>query len=407
MRIYSLWVIVVLLLSACGSTSTDDAALPTRFIPPSAGEATPTQETVFNAASAPEGTSISRAPTLPPTFTPTPLPTDIPTHTPIPTVQAESGTIYFIYNGDSIVRLKDDGAFQELIVTFGVGMSITELTLSPDGQLLAFIAPGNGSAREVWVSSLDGSYLQKISCLGFADVRYITWHPDSQQIAFAAAQSIGSPMNLYVTSWLNSNTCPQGNNQRQVLEVNSTQIAGVTYNLDGNTIYFSNDALYMLDLTTGTLSTSLTVTRGIGSDFNMTFDSTTPNVVYYLQDTTIDPNTLQEGVLYGMDTTTSTRVFEYSSTTYWYDFSPTHILISSKNAIYHVDRNSFVGDAIIFGTTALPYAVYSPDGTRAAYVNGDGNNISQIYVTSLDRDDTQQLTNITEGTISDLIWIAQ
>lgn len=408
MRNYGLlWLIIIGLLTACGSTSTDDeSALPTRFIPPEALEATPTRETSFSAASAPEGTIISRAPTLPPTFTPTPLPTEIPTSPPSPTPQPQSGTIYFIYNGDSIIRLQDDGTFQELIVTFGVGVPIRELSISPNGELLAFIAPGNGSAYEIWVSSLDGSYLQKISCLGFADVRHLAWHPDSQQVAFAAAQSVGSPLSLYVTSWVNSNQCPQGNNQRQILEVNSTQIGGISYSADGNTLYFSNDSLYALDLNSNTLSAPLTITRGIGADFGLSVRTATPNVIYYLQDITIDPNVVQEGLLYGIDGITGTRVFEYSSPIYWYDWGITHLLASAKDAVYHVNPDTLVGETLVFSTGTLPYAVYSPDETHAAYVKLDINGIPQIYIQTIGREDARQLTNITEGTITDLIWIA-
>ena len=90
--------------------------------------------------------ATSRAPALPPTWTPspsfTPLPSQPPDSTPTPVVG--QGTIYYIFNGDSIAALKADGSSEALIL---VGGAPADLTLSPDGQFLAYTAQGSGSAR--------------------------------------------------------------------------------------------------------------------------------------------------------------------------------------------------------------------------------------------------------------------
>jgi hypothetical protein len=88
--------------------------------------------------------------TLPPTWTPIPSSTPLPTDTPRPVedVSPNLGTIYYIYNGDSVIAVAVDGSRQEFILNFA---TISYLTPSPDGELLAFIAPGSGSAYEVWI----------------------------------------------------------------------------------------------------------------------------------------------------------------------------------------------------------------------------------------------------------------
>ena len=109
----------------------------------------------------------NQAPTLPATWTPSPEPTLIPSDTPSPTPEAKtegSGHLFYIFNGDSVVRLAADGTSEELIL---VGNAPADLELSPDGTLLAYTAQGSGSAREVYVSNLDGTYTQQVSCLGF------------------------------------------------------------------------------------------------------------------------------------------------------------------------------------------------------------------------------------------------
>ncbi|MCL4256769.1 MAG: hypothetical protein KJ043_23630 [Anaerolineae bacterium] len=189
-------IVTSLILVACSSAS--DETLPTRVMLPDENTIPETTQTVAQADNLPTETPIqSGLPTLPPTFTPAPTETPIPTRTPTNTPVIQVGAILFTYNNDSIIRINDDGTGQELIITFGVGIPISDMRLSPKGDLIAFIAPGNGSAREVWIANSTGTYTQQVSCLGYADIQNLTWSLDGQALAFTASQAPNQPMDIY------------------------------------------------------------------------------------------------------------------------------------------------------------------------------------------------------------------
>ncbi|MFN7018995.1 MAG: zf-HC2 domain-containing protein, partial [Fimbriimonadales bacterium] len=83
---------------------------------------------------------------------PAPPPTETPTPTPLPPTPTSTdldapGVILYVYNGDSIIAQEVDGSSSSLVMTFGVGVPLTDLAPSPDQQVIAFVGPGGGAAR--------------------------------------------------------------------------------------------------------------------------------------------------------------------------------------------------------------------------------------------------------------------
>ena len=97
-------------------------------------------EVAINSTATREAQATLNAPaTLPPTWTAAPLSTEPSAQdTPVPpSLASATGTIYFIFNGDSIAMLNADGSHEELILA---GNAPADLILSPDEQWLACTA---------------------------------------------------------------------------------------------------------------------------------------------------------------------------------------------------------------------------------------------------------------------------
>ncbi|MFW5708729.1 MAG: TolB family protein [Chloroflexota bacterium] len=404
--------LMLLVAAACGS-SDEGEVLPTRFASDQGQVTTADADATDAPTNTP--TPISGRPTLPPTYTPTPQPTETQqpeadVAAPI-SVRMPQGTIYFIYNGDSIIALDPQTGQQELIVTFGVDRPVHDLNLSPDGQLLAFVAPGSGSANEVWISNRDGTYLQQISCLGLPEVQLPTWHPDSERVAFFAGPASGGPLDIYETSWVGSNNCPEGNNQRQLLTAASTLLGGLAYDPEGTRLFFSNDAVFALDLNTSATTGPLTRTLGAGSDFALDFPPSGEPLLTYLRDRITAENLPNGGELIALDVSNLAAVesqFEQRVFTTRYDWRSDSgaLLMSSEDSVVVLDRQTQIGEALILGTSLRPQAVFGPAGDYAAFVNGTAENpaIPQVFIADLQEGISTQVTTITEGTVDDLSW---
>jgi Tol biopolymer transport system component len=391
----------LLLLIALAACQQEEAALPTQIdLAALAADETST------AAAAPTGVR----PTLPPTHTHTPPPTPTPSDVPsTPENFNGAGTIFFIYNDDSIIKLAGDGSREELIITFGVDQPITNLTLAPDGSLLAFVAPGSGSAREVYVASRDGAYIQQVSCLGFADVAALTWTPDSQTLTFVAAQSSGGPRDIYSADWIGSDTCPQGNNQRQILNLSSPALTDLTYNAAGDILYFSDNGIHALDLATGQVSAPITQGSALGSDYDLTFNPSNPNLLVYLRPTRLENQTGGQAILLDVDTTTIRPVPQFEGVTLiqQLDWSPdaSLLLLSGLQDIllYNIETRA---QNRISGSLFPPQAVFSPDGQRIVYIGADpaSAHLQQLFVVDTEGVNARQITFHEEGTMNNLIW---
>lgn len=400
--------LILLLMTAC-----QEEALPTLIDL----DAT---ETVVNAtaiaaatASVPTITPTQVTPTFPPTFTPTDEPTATPTNvvTPTPEGFSEEGTIYYIYNDDAIASVHGDGTNNEILITFGVGSEISDLSASPDGELLSFVADGSGSAREVFVASRDGSYIQQVSCLGLPDVWEPTWTPDGQSLVFYASQFPDGPRDIYMADFAGSNDCPSGNNQRLLIALGSTEAGGFTWNADQSKLFFGNNSIYVYDVPT-TETYQLTQAGAYGPDSSM-IHSLTEDRLYFLK-TVRERGTGNIGTAFVIVREPSVRpdrplgvdgaLIYATDLIFSSDFN--YILIPTNDSIYVYDAIINSNRRLLSGLRAAPDGTFSPDERYIAYTALDlQNSVEQIYVTDLTASNSDQLTTNPEGTIQDLIWL--
>lgn len=394
---------VILLLSvlfaACQQT---DTPLPTPIdLDAVAANATATTVRATEAAQ-PTATRVRTGPTLPPTFTPTASPIPV-TEEPTPTPESlDPGRLYYIYNDDAIIALTADGSGETVVETFGAGQPMSDLTLSPNGELLAYIAPGPGSAREVFISSVDGSYRQQVSCLGFSEVHHLAWHPNGERLAFFAAQAPGDSLALYSASWIGSNNCPQGNRQIRLAVLDSASAGGVAYKPDGSAVYFSQQGLYSVNLSTGVVNGPLTPNTQQG--FALKFNPVQQNLLAYLRPTVFSAP--GEGNLVIFDTETGAIRYEDNTLNTHFEWSADgeSMLVSTPANILLFNWSSQIATSLVNGVRIAPQAVFNPDNTRFAFLNGLADQPPQVYVMALDGRTPSQLTSHESGTIDHLIW---
>ncbi len=401
MFIRNCWIIVGLigLLAGC-QPSSDSQVLPTA--------ADMNMLATNESATAMAIASPTREP-LPPTFTPSPAPSATATDpASVPTATPEgfraNGTIYFIFNGNSIVELAADRSFEDLLPIPHIGQEITSLSLSPDNNQLAYIAPGSGSAREIYMTGRKGENTRQISQLGFGIVQTPVWKPDSSALAFIAAQGPESPRGIYVVN-------ADGSGLRPVLQLPSLEMRDLAWSLDGEWLFYSNQTLFAVNVTSGAPTESLTQFSGYGPDIVPVHSPVRPEL-YYLKGG-YDRNTGQSGgVLSSIDTSTMPTVpFERSGAPLYVDLleysrDGTYLLISSSEGIWVQDQESLISPKILQGSQIPPRPAFSPDSQQVAYINLDGLGIPQIFLIGRQGGDITQITFHQEGTISDLEWAA-
>lgn len=357
--------------------------------------------------------ALSQPTDLPPTWTVAAPSTQPPTQvivssaTPVP---SDSGTIFFIFNGDSIAALAADGTAEELIL---VGGTPSELTLSPDGQFLAYTADGANGTREVFITTLDGTVVQAISCLAFARTVLPAWSPDSSTLAFAASQTIDGALGIYTATVAGSRQCPSGNRQRLLVETSVNIMTSLTWGADNTQVFFTSGSVYGVDASTGTLYPPLTLPYGFGPDFGAVYRPGSSDV-YYLKTEQDDRTLVKGGILGQLDPTSIGDTFplpELPSTRLFANrirFSRDgRFLLASGNSDAAVqDMRLGTASTVVLGSTFAPQAVFSPDGELVAYVNdGAGTDVvPQIWLVGRNGKNPRQLTTHTEGTISDLNW---
>lgn len=401
-----IWMVIMMSLMLVGCSSAQDEILPTRVVLSDVDA----NQLLINTP--PTRTPVqSRLPTLPPTFTPTPSETPLPTRTPTNTPFIRIGAILFIYNDDSIVRINDDGTGQELIITFGVGVPISDLRLSPKGDLIAFIAPGNGSAREVWIANTTGTYLQQVSCLGFANLQHLTWSFDGQVLAFAGAQSPNDPLDIYTVGWQGANNCPIGNRQQLIVDRNSTNFGGLAFSHDGSYLFFSDGQIYAVNLSDLSLSGVLSPSIGFGADFNLAH-SPTAHTLAYLQDIGRKIGGVRVGKLTLLNVETIDGINIRAQETlpiqkFVWKRDGSAVLQSLENRVVLVPIDGGMSKTATNDAARFPNAVFSPDETRVAYLGVDNTNrtLSQIFTSPIEGGTARQITSITEGEIGDFVWV--
>ncbi len=369
-------------------------------------------------ANIPTATNTRLVPTLLPTFTPTTPPTLEPTITPVPATPtppgfSATGRLYYIYNQDAIAVINGDGTEGKILVSFGVGRPITDLTVSPDNQLLAYVAPGSGSAREVYISNLDGTYTQQVSCLGFNDVRYVTWTPDSQSLAFFAAGLLGQPGDLYLASYIGANDCPAGNNQRVIVPFQSPDIRGLTFNQAGTILFYAGGGkdLFAWDLTSGRRAI-MAYSGGYEGNFAPIHNPTSNQLAflnggqydgqYLLGSTNLIDNT--ESI---PDNPASSRASLEAAWDLIWSRDGTLLLAAGKDTLVYSD---FVTNQVKRVMTEIPLnfpqAVIRPDKQEMAFTAVDPETgIQQIFGYDLQTSTTRPITAHPEGSITDVVWL--
>lgn len=355
--------------------------------------------------------TTSRRPTLPPTFTPTasPAPTLDPA-TPTPENFNPAGTLFYIYNGDSIAAASGDGSFNDIIVTFGVGQAITDLALSPDEQLLAYVAPGSGSAREVFISNRDGTYQQKISCLGLSQLYNPTWSPDGATLVFYGERTPDGPRTVYLADVAGSNNCPAANNQRPLAQTDSDSVTGLAWTRGGSSVFYSQPAIYRLDLTED-IAPILYATGGLGAPTELEISPVDQRMIYLKPalnrvnnrvagDLVVIQNYLDEPPpqLYG------TFAFPIGARTLAWSRDARFILATTRDSVLLVEGIAYTDQVLVDDLPRPPSAAFSPDAREVAYTDLDANGVPQIFILGRTGGQVRQLTRNPEGSIDALIW---
>lgn len=358
--------------------------------------------------------STNQPPTLPPTWTASPPPTLVVTDIPSPTPDTRirgTGHIFYIFNRDSIVRLSADDTTEELIL---VGGAPADLSLSPDGTLLAYTAQGNGSAREVFVINLDGTYSQQVSCLGFAHMLHPTWSPDGKSFIFAASALPDKPLGIYVVDFAGSGDCPSDNNQRQIAQLQQNTLSNFTWNVDGTLAFFSSDTIYAINAALGEMFPPLTQATGYGPDFSPTHNPRSPQLTYLkteydeatatLSGTVYKINSDQIGVRQQQElrgAPLKARMLRWSN-------DGLFLAVTGERDVWVQEQQSNTSIQVVTEGNFYPQPVFSPDAEQLAYVDGAPGalTIQQIFVVNRDGENPSQITFHQEGTISDLNWSA-
>ncbi|GAB1420157.1 hypothetical protein MASR2M15_02390 [Anaerolineales bacterium] len=353
---------------------------------------------------------------IPPTYTPTVEATFTPTVTALasPTVEKEtlSGTLYYIYNGDSIAAIQADGSNSRLIETFGVDVPLSDLSLSPDQRLMAFVAPGNGASREIYVINRDGSYRQQVSCLGFQDLRKPTWAWDSDRIAFWAAPNVGATFDLYETGLIGANECPDGNQQDLLIPLKTEITGNIAWHPNGEKIFYSIGPIYAYDMA-NVLSYQFTAPTGFGPDFALVHHKERSELAFLR--TQLEPKAQIKGgslvMIFDTDTVPASPYSYsggfYNGTDLAWNQSGAQLMIVHKNGIRVNDFALSQVKEVVTGLNTEPIAAISPDGKAIAYRAPDINGQEQLYIASVETGESHQISFLSEGHISDLVWAAE
>ncbi len=363
--------------------------------------------------------TLNAPPTLPPTWTPAGAPTESPLQaSPLPpTTVAATGTLYYIFNGDSIAMLNADGSHEELILA---GNAPADLVLSPDDQALAFTQQVSDTVREVFVMSLktenvaaDQLYKPvQVSCLGFANAVFPVWSADNRILAFAASQAVGGLLGIYTADA--AGQCPVGNHQRGLVQTQFKSLTGMAWDPNNKQIYFTSGAVYAVDAATGTLYPPLTQPTGYGPDSDPVYRPNSTSL-YYLKTQHDDQTTLIGGVLSRIDTTAfdTFPLNELRGTLLFANeihlSRDGRLLVASgvQDAfVQNMDSDSAIN--VVQNAKFPPQAIFSPDSETVAYVDAGigGNLIQQVWIVNRRGTGRQQLTTHKEGTISNLNWAA-
>lgn len=398
------WIIPVLSLLTAASLSSCQESSPPQVLPTLADLNTIATENAATAIAAIVPTAAHRD-TLPPTWTPLPLETPIEEALSTPTpegLNAINGRIYYLINNDAIVMLDPNTGYEELLSIPHLGQHISDLSVSSDGGWLAYVAPGAGSAREVFITNNTGTETHQVSQLGFSEVSLPTWSPDGSTIAFVAAQGPGSPPAIYYISAGTSG-------QTQLTQRPGATITSLAWNETGERLYFNSEIIQAVDMLTGMVSIELTAPTGFGPDHSLSH-SPTENYLYYLKTAHNFTAGITSGSLSGLiftsyaeaPTELKTNLAELDTLRHSQDGRT--LLMSNRNSIMAQNNQTLSIETLYTDTRIPPQPAISPDAEWVVFTDLDMQNIQQIYLIPNGEGPLRQLTFHNEGSISNLIW---
>lgn len=409
-------VFFAVILTGCQEESSDDVAIPTLIdlearrteqAPPPTTNPQPTETESSEPTTAP--LSIR---TLPPTFTPQPTQTPPPTFTPQPTSVANQfrGTLYYIQNDSQIVAQTGANTI-EIRYDFAPGQ-INDLKFSPDNSLMAFVAPGNGSAREIFIAAPDGSYLQQVSCLGQANVQNPVWTSDGRTLVFLASQTVDTPLDIYAADWEGSNDCPASNNQRRIIDANITNFGDLIIDPSDTLVLYSDLQTFSVPLRGIPDVTQITSPSGFGSDFNMRFRPENPTGLAYLRIVrgAVDNIPPSDVTLIDVDpegsSASSLRVIGSNIQSFQW-IGPSTILAADNETIFTTGISSGRPQVLVESITRIAPPLASADGTSVLYVESVDaqSGLAQASVIDAEGDTLPTVAFPLSSNISDLHWI--
>jgi len=398
--------IVTAVLAACQPAN--QAALPTLV-----GAAQTTLDETSSATPGPTATSTRRAASLPPTFTPTPSetptlrPTDERTATP-PGFRPQ-GTIFYVYNGDAIIALDPQSGEEQVVMQFGMGQRLADLSASPDAALLAFTAPSINASREAHVMNRDGSYVQQISCLRFGELRLPRWTADGAALAFFAAQAPQGRGNLFRADIAGAGNCPQDNRQGLLFNAVLERFGDLAY-YDARQVWLvaSDEGIVAYGADSGLAP--YVPPNAYGPQVRLRFSASREFLSYIAIIPAIGGYTtearllsLEEGL--PSQAREGSTLFADALDTAWHPRQD-RLLIVGRTAFALADVR---GSLRLLEVGRLRDAVgtFSADGQSIAYSALDENDVLQVYSLALDDPAAapRQLTRHAEGSIDELLWL--
>jgi Tol biopolymer transport system component len=230
------------------------------------------------------------------------------------------------------------------------------------------------------------------------------WKPDGSALAFIAAQGPESPRGIYVVN-------VDGSGQHPVIELPSLELRDLAWSMDGNWLFFSNQTIYAVNISTGSLTESLTQFSGYGPDFG-SVHSPTKAELYYLKSDFNRETGQKGGVLGSIDTSTLPTVpFERAGAPLYadqieYSRDGAYLLVGGSGGVWVQDQSLLTSPNIVRDLPVPPQPTFNPAGERVAFLNLDGLRVPQIFVISRQGGEAAQLTFHQDGTISDLNWAA-
>ncbi len=208
---------------------------------------------------------------------------------------------------------------------------------------------------------------------------------------------------------IGSNTCPTGNNQRQLTQIGSSRLDGMTWSENGQRIYFSDYNIKAVDIAT-TYVFDATLATGFGAD-RMPILNPRDDLLYFLRPREIG---VEGGQLFVQDVSELTAGLEppqpggllgvYTTDMTLNRTGEDLLMTSSDGAVFIMRITTGSPIPIAESLVALPpQPVFSPDSQYIAFI-GLAAVAPQIYVIPRIGGDATVITQHSEGTVQDIQW---